>query len=111
VNIKNYTITMTITFLLTTIGAFGAETAKKSMSMDTPEVRQKMADVHQKMADCLRSDKPMSACKDEMMKSCHDSMGKEGCPMMKDMHGKMMGKDMGGDVTESSTEDHKKHHP
>lgn len=53
------------------------------------EQRQKMAEAHQKMADCLNSDKPMGECKDEMMKSCHDMMGKDGCPMMSEKGGMM----------------------
>jgi hypothetical protein len=48
----------------------------------TKEQRQKMAEMHQKMADCLKSDKPMSECHAEMMKECQDKMGGEGCPMM-----------------------------
>jgi len=48
----------------------------------TKEQRQQMAEMHQKMADCLKSDKPLSECRSEMMKACHDKMGAEGCPMM-----------------------------
>ena len=46
------------------------------------EDRQKMAEMHSKMAACLQSDKQMSDCQGEMMKSCKDMMGKSGCPMM-----------------------------
>jgi long-subunit fatty acid transport protein len=76
--------------------AFGAEKMKtmdKGMSMEpTTEMRQKMATVHENMATCLRSDKPIADCKKEMMKACEDSMGKE-CKMMHEMHG-MKGHDM-----------------
>ena len=41
----------------------GKDTASK-------EDRAKMAEMHQKMADCLKSDKPMDECKKEMHKSC-----------------------------------------
>lgn len=46
------------------------------------------------MAACLKSEKPMSECQKDMMGSCQKMMGKDGCPMMKDMgamlgHGKM----------------------
>ena len=54
------------------------------------EDRQKMSDMHTKMATCLKSDKPMSECQKDMMGSCQKMMGKDGCPMMKDM-GAMMG--------------------
>jgi hypothetical protein len=47
----------------------------------TPEQRAKMADAHQAMATCLRSDRPLAECHDEMRKSCQDTMGAV-CPMM-----------------------------
>ena len=67
------------------------DSAKKMPAMTT-EQRQKMADAHEKMATCLRSDKPMSGCHEEMMKSCQEGMGKDGCPMMggKGMHSHSM---------------------
>jgi hypothetical protein len=106
------TILITVSLTLVSLASYGADASKKPMSMDTPEMRQKIAGMHQKMADCLRSDKPMATCKSEMMKECHESMGKEGCGMMKDMHGHGMGKDMGaGSSDETSSDDHKKHHP
>lgn len=46
------------------------------------EERQKMADMHSKMASCLKSDRPMSECRNEMMSSCQKMMGEDGCPMM-----------------------------
>jgi hypothetical protein len=48
----------------------------------TSEQRQRMAGLHEKMASCLRSDRPMAECRQEMMKGCKDTMGKDGCPMM-----------------------------
>lgn len=47
--------------------------------------RQKMAEMHTKMAGCLESDKSMSDCHGEMMKSCKEMMGKSACPMMGEM--------------------------
>jgi len=46
------------------------------------EDRQKMAQMHAKMAACLKSDKPMSECQKDMMSSCQKMMGEGGCPMM-----------------------------
>ncbi len=46
------------------------------------EQRSKMADAHEKMAACLRSDRPLTECHDELMKSCDQTMGAAGCPMM-----------------------------
>ena len=48
----------------------------------TPEQRKKMTEVHEKMAECLRSIRPASECHHEMMASCKESMGNAGCPMM-----------------------------
>lgn len=71
--------------------------ANFSFAADTnvsKEERQKMAEMHTKMAACLESDKPMSDCQSEMMKSCKEMMGKSGCPMMGEMgHMRGMTKD------------------
>jgi len=48
----------------------------------TPEQRESMAKAHEQMAGCLRSDKKVSDCKDEMMKSCEKTMGKDCMKMM-----------------------------
>jgi hypothetical protein len=53
------------------------------------EARQQMAAVHQKMADCLKSDRPMAECRSEMMSSCRTMMGEKGCPMMEHAGGGM----------------------
>ena len=68
----------------------------KSTSDPSPEQRQKMAAVHQKMADCLKSNRPMNECREEMRKGCHDTMGEQGCPMMESMGGGMGPGMMGG---------------
>lgn len=52
----------------------------KKMKM-TPEIRKEMAERHQKMADCLKSDKPLSDCREEMMKDCPMKKGMGHCPM------------------------------
>ncbi len=55
----------------------------------TQEQRLKMAGLHANMADCLKSDKAISECRQEMMKGCREAMCKEGCPqgmMMGGMH-------------------------
>jgi hypothetical protein len=46
------------------------------------EMRAKMASAHERMAACLRSDKSITECRSEMMKSCREVMGEHGCPMM-----------------------------
>jgi hypothetical protein len=69
------------TLLAGTAGSFAADPAKAPPA-PTKEMRQQMAVAHEKMAACLRSDKPISECREEMQKSCHDMMGEQGCPMM-----------------------------
>jgi len=59
-----------------------AEPKKSAPAAPTPEVRQQMADVHQKMAECLRSDRPIAECRTEMTKSCQGLVGQASCPMM-----------------------------
>lgn len=75
--------------------AFGAETPNPAAGAKSPpaysvEQRQKMAEHHEKMAMCLKSDRPFPECRDEMMKSCKETMGKEGCPMMSGKSGHKM---------------------
>lgn len=70
-----------ITIALATL-IFAASSSFAADTKVSKEDRQKMAAMHTKMAACLESDKPMSDCQGEMMKSCKDMMGKSGCPMM-----------------------------
>jgi hypothetical protein len=70
--------------------AGSALAAEPATNAPSKEMREKMAAVHQKMADCLRSDKAVAECHSEMQKSCTTMMGEEGCPMM----GQMMGTGM-----------------
>ena len=59
-------------------------TVEKDDSKDlSKEDRLKMANVHSKMAACLKSNTPIRECRKEMRRSCMDKMGKNGCPMMK----------------------------
>jgi hypothetical protein len=41
-----------------------------------------MAVIHEKMAACLRSDRPIADCRAEMLNTCQETMGATGCPMM-----------------------------
>jgi hypothetical protein len=49
------------------------------------DTREKMAQVHEEIAACLRSDKSLQECHNEIMKSCHEKLGEEGCRMMPGM--------------------------
>jgi hypothetical protein len=55
------------------------------------ETREKMATAHERMAACLRTDKPIAECHAQIMKSVGHVPGATGCPMMSaGMHGQMM---------------------
>jgi hypothetical protein len=45
-------------------------------------MREKMAMMHEQMAACLRSDKPIADCRKEAMKYHQETMGNSGCPMV-----------------------------
>lgn len=87
--LMNKTLMVLVVLGISVGSAFADDTQKdassskkmKMMTMTT-EQRQKMATAHEAMAVCLKSERPMSDCHDEMMKGCKDVMGKDGCPMM-----------------------------
>ena len=83
------------TSMLWSGAALAAEPAKPAPADPSPEQRHKMAEVHQRMADCLVSTRPMAECLGEMQKSCQETMGKDGCSMMGGDMG-MMGGGMHG---------------
>ena len=60
------------------------------------EMREKMATMHEQMAACLRSDKPLAECRQEMMKGCQEMMGGHDCSMMMGMGGMGKGTTGGG---------------
>jgi len=71
--------------------AFAAEPLSEGHPTMSKEQREKMATIHEQMAACLRSDKPVADCHKEAMKSCQDAMGKDWCSMMHEhMHNHMM---------------------
>ncbi len=66
-------------FLAAVLFSTGSFAANKQMKEPSKEDRAKIADMHEKMADCLRSDKSMKDCRSEMQASCKE-MG-DACPM------------------------------
>jgi len=54
--------------------AADAKPAKTGKAAPSPEDRAKMAEAHEKMAACLRSDRPVKECRSEMKKA-HKGMG------------------------------------
>jgi hypothetical protein len=80
------------------------------MKEPSPDMRKKMADAHQKMADCLKSTRPIADCKKDMMNDC--PMMKSGKCMM--MEGSMDGMKMPTHKKKlegSPSDDHSEHHP
>ena len=77
-------ITLASTLLCAQV-AIGADapaaTSAAAPSAVSKDTREKMAALHEKMAACLRSDKPIAECRNEMMKSCRESIGAQACPM------------------------------
>jgi hypothetical protein len=41
-----------------------------------------MAALHEQMAACLRSNKPVAECRNQMVKDCQEQLGTVDCPMM-----------------------------
>jgi len=52
-----------------------AEPGKSGKMEPSAKDRATMADAHQKMAECLRTNRPFGECRSEMMKRSHPSMG------------------------------------
>ncbi len=71
--------------------AVAAGEASAGPSVPSKEVRAKMANLHEEMAACLRSEKSLSDCHSEMRKGCQQLMGDSGCPMMGMHHHRMKG--------------------
>ena len=55
---------------------------ENSRAAPSKEMREKLATVHERTAACLRSDKSYSQCRSEMMKSCREILGGQGCPSL-----------------------------
>lgn len=55
----------------------------------SPEMKKNMADMYQKMADCMKTDKSMHDCHKEVMKDCPVAKATGSCPLMDGMKGMM----------------------
>ncbi len=69
--------------------AIAADLPAANQPAPSKELREKMAVLHEQMAACLRTDKPIDECRSEMMKNCQNTLGKHGCHMG---HGMMGGR-------------------
>jgi hypothetical protein len=84
------TVMACIVIMTTTGLAAAADVPPTKSATPSKEVREKMATIHEQMATCLRSDKPVAECFGEMKKSCQEMLGpQQGCPMP-GMHDHMM---------------------
>ena len=70
--------------IATTAGtiALAADPPATASGGPSKEIREKMAVLHEQMAACLRSDKSIADCRDEMRKNCRAAMDPHNCPMM-----------------------------
>lgn len=70
--------------------AFAAQMPPAREAEPSKEMREKMASAHDAMAACLRSDKSLADCRNEMQTKCKQLHGEQGCPMMEmGMHQRM----------------------
>jgi len=60
-----------------------------AMSAMSPELRKDMADMYQKMADCLRTGKSSEDCQKQVAKDCPVIAKTGQCPILKGMERKM----------------------
>ena len=86
-----------ITALSLVIGAlaWGADPAPMAPAAPTREMRQQMAQAHEKMAACLSSDRDFADCRQEMMQACSNQSGFPGCGMMMGQGMQMRGQGQG----------------
>lgn len=68
--------------LVVPVYAADAPATSAKTTAPTKEQREKMAQAHEKLAACLRSDREVSDCHHEMMEQCKEMKGEE-CEHMK----------------------------
>jgi hypothetical protein len=74
--------TLRVAAVLAILSAGGFPLLAASPAPPSKDQRDTMAQAHEKMAACLRSDRPIEDCRQDMMQACHDTMGAQGCGMM-----------------------------
>ena len=62
--------------------AVAAEPPSNGDSEISKQQREQMAKAHEKLAACLRSDRALDECRQEMRATCMSTFGEQGCPMM-----------------------------
>jgi len=79
--LTRWTVTPALLAFASAGPTWAADATKPPPPEPTAEQRQKMAEVYQKMADCLRSTRPLPQCRSEMATACH-TIGAGVCPGM-----------------------------
>jgi hypothetical protein len=79
--VRNWSVVASI-LALGSVAAASAADPTATAQVPTKETREKMAVLHEQMAACLRSDKPFTECRAQMMQGCRTTPGAQGCPMM-----------------------------
>ena len=82
-SVRNITWAFALVILAAALpgSAIAAEPSAESNGV-SKEQRASMASAHEKMAACLRSDRSLEDCRQEMHASCMSAFGGQGCPMM-----------------------------
>ena len=70
--------------------SFGEDTSQSMTNQMSPELRKDMADMYQKMADCVRTGKSTEDCQRQIAKDCPVVAKTGQCPIQQGM-GHMMG--------------------
>ena len=68
--------------LFSILGVTSALSADSVVTAPSKELRQRMAQAHEKMAVCLRSERDFSECRQEMMQACSGQPATMGCAAM-----------------------------
>ncbi len=72
--------------------ALAQNTAAPPPYQPSPQERQQMAQLHERMAACLRSNRPFDDCRNELWHGCQQPNMGRACPMMgPGWHHRMMG--------------------
>ena len=80
---------VSLTLVLSSL-SFGEDTSQSMTDQMSPELRKDMADMYQKMADCVRTGKSTEDCQRQIAKDCPVVAKTGQCPIQQGM-GHMMG--------------------
>lgn len=64
----------------------------QAQAVQSPEMKKNMAEMYQKMADCMKTEKSMHDCHKEVMRDCPVLKETGSCPLMNGMEGMSHGK-------------------